>query len=171
MSANYWEYRVNKELADLLDLCIEVNGESYFPCDVLYKAREHILALEKLNDQLHTLVHDKAGICFTVNNDAVFIDGFGELPLGVVADVEALQKLVEGGDIGRKVMSADIDNKTRLVSDHHDALNRALEELAVLQEAAAEGRDMLALVEKINQDLEAEVITLKAELKLVEQGA
>ena len=71
--------------------------------------------------------------------------------------IRSLQKLVEGGDIGRKVMSADLDNKGRLVGDYLERV----EELEKLVEGVISERDYY----------EAEVETLTAELKLVEQGA
>lgn len=114
---------MNKELADLLDLCIEVNGEGYFPCDVLYRAREHILALEKL---------------------------------------------VEGGDIGRKVMSADLDNKERLVSDYLSRVGDLEKLVDHAGERITEKCDYIGLLEADN----AILLESNAELAaLLDKGA
>jgi len=71
--------------------------------------------------------------------------------------IQAQQKIIEGGDVGRKVMGADLDGKTRLVDDYCDRVK----ELEKLVEGVIAERDYY----------EAEVDTLTAELKLVEQGA
>ena len=70
----------------------------------------------------------------------------------------ALEKLIDGCDNSRKVMLVDNDNKTRLVSDHADALSRAL---AQLEDAVG----MTELYKEDNDTLRSDNDTLKAALK------
>jgi len=57
--------------------------------------QDRIAELEKLNDELHSLVDKETGLSFTVNNDAVFIDGLGSLPIGTADTVSKQVQRIE----------------------------------------------------------------------------
>jgi len=133
--------------------------------------QDRIAELEQLNDELHSLVDKETGLSFTVNNDAVFIDGLGSLPIGTADTVskqakritELEQKLnyVNGCNRNLRDLKAHAQGEVADMEQDRDDL---IKEIAYLRAAIAEKPGQLQVINRQCDELMAQNAGLRSEL-------
>lgn len=139
------------------------------------EALAKIKQLEAFNDQLHQLVYSTHGIAISVMNDEVFIDGFGDMPIGMANSAfliseenKRLTKEIEGFLTKSEHQFQAVHNELVIDLDVPDG-GSVIEAVSKLQSENAELKILNANLSAAESRAMNQVELLKEELALKEE--